>query len=56
MTEKVISIYDADDAATVENGVDAAREADDAESYGEAVAELAAAYTGWRASDSDGEE
>jgi len=40
MTEKVISIYDADDA----------------ESYGEAVAELAAAYTGWRASDSDGEE
>jgi hypothetical protein len=53
MTEKVISVYDADDAETIENGVDAAREAADADTYGEAVAELARAYTGWHASDSD---
>jgi len=49
MTEKVISVYDADDAATIENGI----EATDAETHGAAVAELARAYTGWHASDSD---
>ena len=49
MTEKVISVYDADDAETIVNGI----EATDADTHGEAVAELAAAYTGWRATDSD---
>ena len=53
MTEKVISVYDAADAETIENGVDAAREAVDADTYGAAVAELARAYTGWEASDTD---
>jgi len=48
-TEKVISVYDADDAETIVNGI----EATDADTHGEAVAELARAYTGWHASDSD---
>jgi len=52
-TEKVISVYDPDDAETIENAVDAAREHADADTYGAAVAELARAYTGWEASDSD---
>ena len=52
MTEKVISVYDPADAETIENGI----EATDADTYGEAVAELARAYTGWHASDSDDEK
>jgi len=54
-TEKVISVYDAADAETIENAVNAAREHADADTYGAAVAELARAYTGWEASDSDDE-
>ena len=53
MTEKVISVYDAADAETIENGIEAAREHADADTYGEAVAELARAYTGWEASDDE---
>jgi len=49
MTEKVISVYDPDDAETIVNGI----EATDADTHGAAVAELARAYTGWQASDSD---
>jgi len=51
MTEKVISVYDPDDAETIVNGI----EATDADTHGKAVAELARAYTGWHASDSDGD-
>ena len=47
-TEKVISVYDLDDAETIENGI----EATGADTHGAAVAELARAYTGWKASDS----
>lgn len=49
MTKKVISVYDPDDAETIMNGIDAT----DADTYGEAVTELARAYTGWSASDGD---
>lgn len=49
VTEKVISVYDADDAETIMNGIDAT----DADTHGEAVAELARAYTGWSAADGD---
>lgn len=56
MTEKVISVYDADDAETIVNGIDAAREATGADTHGAAVAELARAYTGWEAPDNDSEE
>lgn len=52
MTERTISIYDADDAATIENGTAAAKETTDAETHGAAVAELAAAFTGWSAEES----
>ena len=47
-TEKVISVYDPDDAETIENGI----EATGCDTHGEALAELARAYTGWEASDS----
>jgi len=48
---KVISVYDPDDAETIENGI----EATGCDTHGEAFAELARAYTGWSASDSDDE-
>jgi len=47
MTEKVISVYDPAEAETIMNGIDAT----DADTHGEAVAELARAYTGWEASE-----
>jgi len=46
-TEKVISVYDAADAETIENAI----EATGADTHGEALAELARAYTGWEASE-----
>ena len=46
-TEKVISVYDAADAETIENAI----EATGADTHGAAVAELARAYTGWEASE-----
>lgn len=46
-TEKVISTYDPDDAKTIENGI----EATGADTHGEALAELAQAYTGWEGGD-----
>jgi hypothetical protein len=49
MTEKVISVYDPADAETIMNGIDAT----DADTHGEAVAELARAYTGWEAPDDE---
>jgi len=50
--KKNINVY-GDDVEVVMNGIDAAREATDADTYGEAVAELARAYTGWGGSDSE---
>jgi len=50
--KKNINVY-GNDVEVVMNGIDAAREATDADTYGEAVAELARAYTGWSAFDDD---
>ena len=46
-------MYDAVDAETIEDGIDAAREHGDVDTYGEAVAELAWAYTGWEVPDDE---